>query len=157
MGDENPAGNAVFQATFLPGPISEGRFRASATPVPLGPRNRGQSAAIRGTAMRRSRTRCCIELVRRRSLGDRLAMRSMARGCRDRCSTKRSQLGEVDCLQGLARLRLVVGAISGKRSLTVAPRFGVYAFRVYVFGVRVLRMYVLGAFEACVGYLGFAA
>src|SRR6266850_1702496 len=43
-GDECPAGRAVFQITFLPGPNSSGRFVAVETPLAFTPRNWGQSA-----------------------------------------------------------------------------------------------------------------
>src|SRR6266852_2018035 len=46
-GDEWPGGSAVRQTTFLDGPNSDGRPVVSDTPKALGPRNCGQSAAVR--------------------------------------------------------------------------------------------------------------
>ena len=43
IGDECPGGSAVFQITFCSGPNSVGSAASSATPAPLGPRNRDQS------------------------------------------------------------------------------------------------------------------
>src|SRR5215471_3696573 len=45
-GDEWPGGSEVFQTAFLSGPNSTGRFVASETPVPLGPRKRGHSPSF---------------------------------------------------------------------------------------------------------------
>ena len=45
MGEECPSGIGVAQITLVSGPISEGRFDVSATPLPFGPRNRDQFSA----------------------------------------------------------------------------------------------------------------
>src|SRR5579859_4987645 len=49
-GDEWPGGSSTFQITFVSGPMASGSLAPSATPVALGPRNCGQSAAMVGTA-----------------------------------------------------------------------------------------------------------
>src|ERR1041385_4265023 len=56
-GDECPAGNSVFQTTFLVGPNSVGKPFVSETPVPFGPRNCDHSsdaATVKGNVITRA-------------------------------------------------------------------------------------------------------
>src|SRR5687768_10173976 len=56
-GEEWPGGSGVFQAMFLSGPkVAGGLAPSAATPPPLGPRKRGQSADCARAAVARAKT-----------------------------------------------------------------------------------------------------
>src|SRR5262245_44222618 len=64
-GDEWPGGSEVFHRTLFPGPNSTGRFVASETPVPLGPRKRDHSLsfAIARTTQNSVRTSAALKRI----------------------------------------------------------------------------------------------
>src|SRR5215203_3177781 len=73
MGDDAPGGTATFHARFSFGPNFTGGFWSSATPLPAGPRNCGQSPALRGTVRARASERHRTNLVIRDSKGEETA------------------------------------------------------------------------------------